>query len=401
MPTHLPKPRLSELTGFVVFVTAGLEPDQMSSLACQFMDVMYIPKEIDNILRDKSHGVPSWCEQLIKEILLSKIIQIVPESKVFIDNDNEDDDDNVSEPLSFAPIDKLRDKYFELTVQNIPNEGKQNRPDSPFLRSRTPALPNLSEDDEDELLLAQETGDRRTSFFTKLMTNERRMSADSAISSVTTTSETPKLAAIKRRSSLPQQDSSSRLAQTPRPQIPTIDCLGYLRSRFVPAAENAMPRNTYSVCIVTPGVDLSNVVIPDSVKDMVLARVDRMSPTEQITLKCASILGMLFSRDLVEALVPLTCRKSLDLILYTLVRDGILECASLAAQHQSAHNHHGFYDYNDPAHAHHHTHHHHHHHHQNVATSLHAPVLCGCYADEGNKVRRFHITSYNILFCKF
>jgi len=354
----------------------------MSSLACQFMDVMYIPKELDTILRDKSHGVPSWCEQLIKEILVSKVIHIVPESKVFDDNDKEEE---VSESMSFGPIDKLRDKYFELSAPKASNEVKRTRPESPFLRSRTPALPNLSEDDEDAFLMnPRGSSARRDSLFTKLMTNERRMSADSTTSNITT--RTPKLEAIKRRASLPAEDSSHRLVPNNIPRISTVECLNYSRDNFVLASDNSMPRNTYSVCIVTPGVRLSNIVIPDSVKDMVLARVDRMSPTEQITLKCASILGMQFSRDLVEALVPTTCKRSLDIILYTLVRDGILECASLAAQHQSAHNHHGFYDYNDPAHAHHHTHHHHHHHHHNVATSLHAPVLCGCYADEGNKV---------------
>lgn len=360
----------------------------MSSLACQFMDVMFIPKELDTILREKSHGVPSWCEQLIKEVLLSKIISIVSESEAFRD-------ECVTESLSFGPLDGLRDKYYELSSQIISDEVKNTRPESPFLRSKTPALPNLTEEESNEVSLSctQLTTSRRGSLFTKLLTTSEERAQnqwDSNASSATFAAETPKQDK-SRRSSL-AKDSSVKF-EKPKQNLKPSD---YNRDEFVPASASAMPKNTYSVCVVSPGVQFSNVLIPESVKDMVLARVDRMSPTEQVTLKCASILGMQFSRDLVEALVPVTCKKSLDVILYTLVRDGILECASLAAQHQLAHNHHGFYDYNDPAHAHHHTHHHHHHHHHNVATSLHAPVLCGCYADEGNMVR--HNSNFIFIF---
>ena len=147
-----------------------------------------------------------------------------------------------------------------------------------------------------------------------------------------------------------------------------------------------MPFETGNACVISPGVDISSVLVPDSVKDMVLARVDRMRPVEQVVLKCSSILGTNIDRNVLENLLPSSSRRNLDLVLYNLAKEGIVECASLAAQHQSAHNHHGFYDYNDPVHSHQHSNHHHHHHHHNVAHILHAPVLCGCYADEVTKV---------------
>ena len=128
------------------------------------------------------------------------------------------------------------------------------------------------------------------------------------------------------------------------------------------------------------------MVVPESVKDMVLARIDRMMPLEQVTLKCASILGTEFHRNVLQAILPGSCRRTFDLVLYNLAKESIVECASLAAQHQNAHNHHGFYDFNDPVHAHQHTHHHHHHHHHSVASSIHGSVFCGCYADEMTKV---------------
>ncbi|RMX45142.1 hypothetical protein pdam_00016498, partial [Pocillopora damicornis] len=147
-----------------------------------------------------------------------------------------------------------------------------------------------------------------------------------------------------------------------------------------------MPLDTKKVCILSPGVDISKIVVPESVKDMVLARVDRMLPQEQATLKCASVLGCDFYRNVLQAILPRSSRSCIDLVLYNLAQESILECASLALQHQNAHNHHGFYDFNDPVHAQHHGHHHHHHHHHNVASSIHASVYCGCYADEMTKV---------------
>lgn len=55
----------------------------MSDLTCQFMDVMFIPNELDEIIRLKSHGIASWCEQLIKDMLGSEVIQIVDEDQAF------------------------------------------------------------------------------------------------------------------------------------------------------------------------------------------------------------------------------------------------------------------------------------------------------------------------------
>ena len=60
----------------------GLEASYMSDLACQFMAVMYIPNELDGILREKSHGIASWCEQLIKDMLTSNVIQVVDRKSV-------------------------------------------------------------------------------------------------------------------------------------------------------------------------------------------------------------------------------------------------------------------------------------------------------------------------------
>ena len=65
----------------------------------------------------------------------------------------------------------------------------------------------------------------------------------------------------------------------------------YKPHEYVSATEGVVPEECDEVCIITPGADLNSVLQPDSVKDMVLARMDRMTLNEQTVLKCASVLG--------------------------------------------------------------------------------------------------------------
>ena len=67
----------------------------------------------------------------------------------------------------------------------------------------------------------------------------------------------------------------------------------YRACEYVSATEGVVPEECDEICIITPGADLNTVLQPDSVKDMVLARMDRMTLNEQTVLKCASVLGQL------------------------------------------------------------------------------------------------------------
>ena len=332
----------------------------MGDLTCQFMDVMYIPNELDEILRRKSHGIASWCEQLIKDMLTSDVIQIVDEDQAFPKKE------------SIQDILTLDSSTTSMVFQKRKELSDLSRPKTPF----------YSEGDH---LRVRSPEPRRKSFsvsrgIAPSLLKERRRSTGAAKSihlNLTSfeDSETESNKGSRRSSFAPEEEI---VKETPKFNLD--------KANFVQASENSMPLNTKKVCIITPGVDISKVVVPESVKDMVLARVDRMMPSEQVTLKCASILGTEFHRNVLQAILPKSTRGNLDLVLYNLAKESILECASLAAQHQNAHNHHGFYDFNDPVHAQQHAQHHHHHHHHNVASSIHASVYCGCHADEVTKV---------------
>ena len=150
---------------------------------------------------------------------------------------------------------------------------------------------------------------------------------------------------------------------------------------FVYANPNALVPDIRNMCIVTPGQDLTKIPVPESLREMVLARFDRLPPLEKVVLKCSSILGDCFPSDLVAAIVPRSAAAQVDLALYHLLKERVLECATLAHQHQNAHNHHGFYD---TTHAH--TQHHHHHHHHHITSAVSDMVPCGCYVNEGTKL---------------
>lgn len=73
-----------------------------------------------------------------------------------------------------------------------------------------------------------------------------------------------------------------------------------------------------------------DIPIPDSVNGMVLARIDHMSPSEQMTLKCAAIAGTNFSRSMLQAIIPNCNYTTFCKSLNDLAEAGIIECAVAA-----------------------------------------------------------------------
>ena len=58
------------------FSADGLHESLMADLACQLLQVSCVPIKLDEILRVKSNGVPSWCEQLVKQLQMTNVIQV-------------------------------------------------------------------------------------------------------------------------------------------------------------------------------------------------------------------------------------------------------------------------------------------------------------------------------------
>ena len=85
-----------------------------------------------------------------------------------------------------------------------------------------------------------------------------------------------------------------------------------------------------SSCQLSSGIGIADIPIPDSVAGMVLTRIDHMSATEQMILKCAAILGTSFTRTMLQAIVPNYSPTSFHAALNTLAQAGIIECAIAA-----------------------------------------------------------------------
>lgn len=76
--------------------------------------------------------------------------------------------------------------------------------------------------------------------------------------------------------------------------------------------------------------DVEDIPIPTSVAEMILARIDNMLPPEQAILKCATVIGRRFHRQMLRALVPTSSHCAFNDTLTTLARHGIIECFAAA-----------------------------------------------------------------------
>ena len=57
-------------------------------------------------------------------------------------------------------------------------------------------------------------------------------------------------------------------------------------------------------CVLTSDTDLANLGFPDTVQGVVTSRIDRLVPSEQLTLKVASVIGRSFSCKILEDMFP-------------------------------------------------------------------------------------------------
>uniref|UniRef100_A0A7M5XBN8 Guanylate cyclase domain-containing protein n=2 Tax=Clytia hemisphaerica TaxID=252671 RepID=A0A7M5XBN8_9CNID len=284
---------------------AGLGQQYVVDFICQLLQVCEIPKKLHELIQKKSQGVPSWCEQLIKDALYANTIQVI------------------AKPIT---------EDQELSKPGHPDYKAFNKD---FMNSHNFEVP------------ISRPGSRRES------TSQQQQRS----------SKTPKFDVLKNLTI-----TSNKLE----------DQFVYKPEEYVSATEGVVPGENDEICIITPGADLKSVLQPDSVKDMVLARMDRMSLNEQTVLKCAAVLGQSFTRDLLTAIIPKNCVNMLDTTLYNLCKQQFFECGSLqlqSAQQRSQSSHTIMLENKTQQH-----HYHHHHGHGSIQNTQ---VLCACYSFEG------------------
>lgn len=62
-------------------------------------------------------------------------------------------------------------------------------------------------------------------------------------------------------------------------------------------------------CRLAPDVDLTQLAFPDTVQGVITSRIDRLMPTQQLTLKVASVIGRIFAYRLLRAIYPVEADK--------------------------------------------------------------------------------------------
>ena len=377
----------------------------MIDMACQFLDVTCIPRDLGKIIRAKSHGVASWCEQLVKDMLSSNYIRVVSSKEVVIQDESEITNlyENISLPSSPTCTPSITSqRTTEITrVEPIGNPSRSRslmsrssveasspsiKPLSVFRRTSFNFVKNFtfrrssvaSEGYEKE---GKKHGKHSRLSFTygKLYDEDLQEDLSLGIDTVQEDEQTSGDAKLTNMDG--EWNADYREKKYGSGILTPIPKYFVSPEHSVYANSSAIVQSTSNMCIVSPGVDLTEIPVPESLREMVLARFDRLPPREKVVLKCSSILGDSFASSLVTAIVPRSAASEIDIALYHLLKHRILECATLAHHHQHAHNHHGFIDTTTA-----HSQHHHHHHHHHVASSFSDMVPCGCYASEGIKV---------------
>ncbi|XP_064372472.1 adenylate cyclase type 10-like [Dromaius novaehollandiae] len=79
------------------------------------------------------------------------------------------------------------------------------------------------------------------------------------------------------------------------------------------------------VCTVRPDVNLQNTVLPPTLKEIALTELDSMEPSEQLVLKCAAIIGLMFTTELLFHILPTWTKAKMEKALNVLVRGRILK----------------------------------------------------------------------------
>lgn len=54
----------------------GLSPDDMLTLACRMLNVDSLPDPLQQIIRQRSHGVPLWCEELVETMIELEYLKV-------------------------------------------------------------------------------------------------------------------------------------------------------------------------------------------------------------------------------------------------------------------------------------------------------------------------------------
>ncbi|XP_053882135.1 adenylate cyclase type 10-like [Malaclemys terrapin pileata] len=98
---------------------------------------------------------------------------------------------------------------------------------------------------------------------------------------------------------------------------------------------NAIPSKTESpsssdnelyICTIRQNVKLQNIMLPPTLKGIALAELDNMNSSEQMVVKCAAIIGLTFTTELLLHILPEWTKRKMNQTLAALVDSHIFKC---------------------------------------------------------------------------
>ncbi|XP_038645596.1 adenylate cyclase type 10-like [Scyliorhinus canicula] len=98
--------------------------------------------------------------------------------------------------------------------------------------------------------------------------------------------------------------------------------------KIITLDRNSTQENQQFICTIGETVNLQEITIPLTLKGIALAQLDRMNTTEQVIVKCASIIGHTFTTKMLRYILPEGAEQKLNQSLISLVKSRTFECAS-------------------------------------------------------------------------
>ncbi|XP_019386392.1 PREDICTED: adenylate cyclase type 10 [Crocodylus porosus] len=90
------------------------------------------------------------------------------------------------------------------------------------------------------------------------------------------------------------------------------------------------------ICTICQNVKLQNITLPPSLKGIALAEIDNMSPSEQMIVKCAAVIGQNFTTELLFHILPEWTKNKMIQTLAALVEANIFKCFQQGREFQIA-----------------------------------------------------------------
>ncbi|XP_063155965.1 adenylate cyclase type 10 [Candoia aspera] len=82
------------------------------------------------------------------------------------------------------------------------------------------------------------------------------------------------------------------------------------------------------ICTVRQNVKLTAIMLPPTLKGIALAELDNMNPSEQMVVKCAAVIGVTFTTDMLLYILPEWTKRKMYQTLAALVESHIFKCSS-------------------------------------------------------------------------